>query len=353
MNHFMNALTDLNNESSEDAPKAPESRGDEWDVPSETKREKSPTKAAESAELTMPPSLVGLGAFGEQLFGAFKDLIGQGIGEDTISAAVASALKDFENPKVTYQIAEMPPVDIDLKHGQLEHALNVLRVRKASGDALNLYLYGPAGSGKSTLCRQIADVFGLDVYVKGTVYDPTELTGYKAVDGTFIDTKFLQVFEFGGLFVWDEFDRSAADAIQVCNDALANGLLLMADGRTIKKHENCIIIATGNTAMLGSERGHIAERQDAAIRDRFYFILVDYDEKLELKLGADEAWTKHVQAIRAAVKRLHIDMDVTPRASIDGGMLVANGLSWADARNGLIFKGCDESTAKKVLSAVS
>ena len=87
----------------------------------------------------------------------------------------------------------------------------------------NVYLYGPAGSGKNTIAEQIAEALGVEFYYQNTLVTKFDVSGYKNAQGEYEETAFYKAWKNGGLFFADELDNSTAEAIIALNAALANG----------------------------------------------------------------------------------------------------------------------------------
>jgi len=325
----------------------------ETETETETKPAPKPDTLAEGLKKAlnpapvMPESLLKYGVMGQEIFDAVIAGASAGLDIAKVEEICNAMIAGQPARRIEITIDQGKVKEIKTPHAALEKCLNFLSMRKATGDSLNLYVWGPVASGKSTLAKQIAHVYGIDLYVMGCTFEPTDLTGYKSVDGTFIRTRFLDMFEAGGVLLWDEYDRSSAVAVQVINDALANGVYFDITGRKIMKHKDFYLIASGNTPMTGSTGRHEAEKQDAAIRDRFIFVHIPYDEMLEKTLAPHKGWYNRVISLRRAVERLHVDIDVSPRATYDGGMF-ADSMGWEDLEDAFIFKGLPKETADKI-----
>jgi hypothetical protein len=104
---------------------------------------------------------------------------------------------------------------------------------------------------------------------------------------------------------------------------------------------------------------------DAATLDRFFMIDFPVDTGLEAyACGLDrvsprfkldqggvptvDEWFDHVQRVRAAIEKLEIRHVVSPRASIMGANLIAQEVGKRHLEDGLIWKGLDTATRKKV-----
>jgi 3-isopropylmalate dehydratase small subunit len=196
---------------------------------------------------------------------------------------------------------------------------------------VNTAIVGPAGSGKSHMFKDIAKQLGLDYYITGAVQQESKVMGYMTADGKYVRTPFRDAYEHGGLFVMEEFDGSGAKALLAINNHAANDTADFPDGM-VKRHEDFVLVMAGNTFGTGASRQYVGRSQlDAATLNRFCFLEVGYDEDLEMAIvtkdyPAAESWVREVQAFRAKVERAGIRHVVSPRNSIMGAKLLAQGL---------------------------
>lgn len=247
---------------------------------------------------------------------------------------------------VEVKIAEAPGKKIQTAHKCFDRVVRYAANRK------NILLVGPAGSGKTTLAEQIADALGLPFYMSGKVADETKLIGFIDAGGTYRGSAFRQAYEHGGVFLFDEMDGSAPDALVAFNAPLAGQWGDFPDGM-IRRHPDFVAIAAANTYGRGADRQYVGREQlDAATLDRFAVIEVDYDEDLERAISSDKNWTLYVQKVRAAVAKEKVRHIVSPRASIEGGIMLAAGEPRADVEEAYIWKGMEEVARNRVLAAM-
>ena len=197
-------------------------------------------------------------------------------------------------------------------HPIMPYALGFLRQR------INVYLNGEAGTGKTTLAAHLADALGTPFGFCGRVYDAVELTGYRDMAGKLVRTTFREIWEFGGLFCWDEFDRSDSGAIAAFHAAMDNGVMAFPDG-LVKRHPNCYLIATGNTNLGGADTRYVAANQlDGATRDRWRGITVDYAPNVETAMAkGDTLLADFNRDLRETVNRCGLDHIVGTRGMRD------------------------------------
>jgi MoxR-like ATPase len=178
------------------------------------------------------------------------------------------------------------------------------------------------------------------------------LLGFKDARGETVRTPFREAYEHGGVFLFDELDRSSAGAVTALNMALANGVCPFPD-ELVKRHKDLYVIGAGNTKLSGASRQYVgAQQMDAAVVDRFAFIHWDYDDDLELAVAADRSWAEYVQAVRAAVKERGITHLVTPRATYDGCRLLAQGFDHETVKGMVVYKGLDDASVEQIEAAL-
>lgn len=142
----------------------------------------------------------------------------------------------------------------------------------------------------------------------------TQLTGKILFDGTYAPSRFVEVWENGGVFLLDEVDAADSNVMLTINAALSGGegselSVTNRIGNTVaKKHKDTYIICAANTWGTGSVDYSGREVLDAAFLARFDTskIEINYDEEMELTLATDKykAFAKKIQKIRE-IKGLH------------------------------------------------
>jgi MoxR-like ATPase len=216
-------------------------------------------------------------------------------------------------------------------------------------------LVGPAGSGKTTLCEQVAEALNLRFYFTGAVASEYKLSGFVDAQGRVVSTAFRDAYTNGGLFLFDEVDASMPQAIMAFNAALSNGHCdFPGDIEPTKRHPDFRVIAAANTFGRGADRQYVGRNQlDAASLDRFVVVNMDYDNVLERALAGNRDWTKRVQRIRREIQKQQIRHIVSPRASIQGAKLLAVGFSIDEVLDATVWKGLDADTKSRIISATA
>lgn len=214
-------------------------------------------------------------------------------------------------------------------------------------------LIGPAGSGKSTVCQQVAEALDLKYYLQNSVTGTHELSGYLDAHGKYNTTSFRAAFEKGGLILVDEVDTSDPGALKWVNTALANGYAMFPDNPDpVFKHKDFRILIAANTFGNGADRVYVGANQlDASTLDRFVFFDFGYDETMEKVLSGNVKWAERVQQLRRAALKEKARVVISPRASQAGAKLLALGWSQEKVEDRVIWKGMDNELKKRIVQA--
>ena len=197
----------------------------------------------------------------------------------------------------------------EVKHGKFDKIVRLLEKNRAP------YLYGPAGTGKSNLAKQIAKHMGLEFLPMSTITQEFKFTGYQDGNGLYHDTNFYKAVKNGGLFFIDEMDSCSSDVLVGLNACLANKYFDFPH-ETIDCHKDFYIIGAGNTTGRGADNDYVARQPlDLSTLDRFLPMLIDYDQNIEMAVARnDEQLVKFAHALRKASKDTDITILVSYRA---------------------------------------
>lgn len=187
---------------------------------------------------------------------------------------------------------------------------NFAKVLKYASNGENVYLYGPAGSGKNVIGEEVAKALGIPFHYQNTILTKFDVSGYKNAKGEYEQTPFYLAWKFGGVYFADELDNSQAEAIIALNAALANGYYTFADtNEKVAKHPNFRCIAAGNTNGQGATEEYCGRYQmDESSRDRFVFVKIDYNTKVEESITKHSDILEFVRTLRVASGKLQIKL---------------------------------------------
>jgi len=224
-------------------------------------------------------------------------------------------------------------------------------LRMAVAAKVNVFLVGPAGSGKTTVAKQVAHSLGLRFHFNGAIHSEYKLTGFRDAQGKVHRTAFREAFEHGGLYLFDEIDASQPAALLAFNAALANGMLDFPD-RNVQAHPNFRCIAAANTWGKGATMDYVGRNAlDAATMDRFAMLEMRYDASLERRmahLASDgqidlaEAWLELVQKTRSLCHDHDFRHIVSPRATQQGLSLMVGGITAEGATIMVLRRGMED-----------
>lgn len=241
------------------------------------------------------------------------------------------------------RMGEMPAV----RHCRAEKLLRIVAANKRA------YVVGPAGSGKTTVARQIAEALGLKFYYQGAMSGSHCVLGHEGLT-KYHTTPTREAWQHGGLLLIDEIDGSEPDAALAIHP-MDNGHMTFPDCPTpIARHPDFRLIVAANTYGKGADRQYVGRTQlDAATLNRFVFFEFNYDESLELAIAGDTDWTRHVQKARKAIESLKIRHVVSPRNAIDGNDLLAQGFEWSEVESMALWQGMSDADIARVRSAMA
>lgn len=216
---------------------------------------------------------------------------------------------------------------------------------------LNVWMVGPAGSGKSKMAEQAAEQNGLPFFAPpiGRETAISQLFGYFNAQGQYVRTPLRQAVELGGVIHLEEIDFASPSVGTALNALLANDFVGFPD-QTIKKHENFVLLASANTFGTGATAKYIGSQGlNAATLDRFVFVHVPYDNKMEMRLAPNKAWCNHVQDMRKRAENLKINHVISPRATLQGGKMInSKAFTFEETERMVLFKGLDEVVIDKI-----
>lgn len=285
---------------------------------------------------------------------------------DGTTQQLAAALRDIfrEAP----ELRESPAIKILEAKAQPQHKHTPLLDACIEAD-VPAYLHGEAGSGKSTASENAAAVRGMNW--RGLPMSPqsskADFLGYRDANGVYNSTGFREIFEHGGIFLFDEIDNGNPSATATMNMALAGWRNEFPDG-LVERNWNTRIIAAANTIGRGATAQFVGRNPiDAATLDRFAMIPWDIDEHLENKLMKVETgitprpidiardgvptrreWLDEVRGYRSRAAASGLRVVISPRSAIYGAKLAEQGVGVKWLTEMLIYKGMSDTDRQKL-----
>lgn len=246
------------------------------------------------------------------------------------------------------------PENLGLQHKQFPELLRLIGARKPNGDRLSIWIWGPAGSGKTRAAREAAKALNLPFYIHGAAMSEHKYVGFIDAAGRTHDTGFRAAWTGGGVCLFDEADASSVEAFLAINAGLAGDYMdFPGEAAPVKRHADCVLIVCANTQGHGADRQYSGRmKQDGATLDRFVRLHWEIDETLERKLlpGFGD-WVSRVQTVRAKAKARNLEVIISPRASENGAALIAAGFSPEQAADMTYLSGLRPEQRTALLAA--
>ena len=197
---------------------------------------------------------------------------------------------------------------------------------RINGMAPGIFLAGEASSGKTTGARMVAEALGTKWHFNGAISFPHEMLGFIDGAGKYHRTPFREAYENGGIYTFDEVDRSDPVALLAVNPALAGDVATFPD-KQVKRHKDCVLICTANTWGLGANSEYSgATKLDAAFLSRFPVrISWDIDEALESQIVTNAKWLARVRNARARARAVGLKVMIDTRVAQAGEALIKLG----------------------------
>ncbi len=204
-----------------------------------------------------------------------------------------------EQPQVEEPAVQIVNTDEPVRHKKFDMLCKMVKKGIAP------YLWGPSGTGKSELAKQTAQALGLPFYMICKVSDVFELKGFADAEGRLVENDFYKSMKHGGLLLFDEMDCSNENALKAFNGAMAQRCFSFPVEGMVEAHPDFRVIGAGNSGGTGATEEYTASNMiDASTLNRFKYIFVDYDERIELKCAkGDKQLVDFIHLLRESAKR--------------------------------------------------
>lgn len=327
--------------------------------------------------------------------------LAKSVAKDVVHSDMDSIIKrtrdDLLKAGIIKQVIEvkLPDGTVNEIEGKVHPSFNrILRLASLKPDAFgklkrqNILLIGPAGCGKTHLAEQVAKALGLRfahiscsagmsegqltgrllptpptpqqiiervaLYKAAGFSDEVSLDLAKTASGCFAYTisQFVDCYENGGVFLFDEIDAADSNTLLVLNAALANGYLALPnrpDNPVARRHQDFVCIAAANTHGTGADREYVGRNQlDEATLDRFRIgqIEMDYDLDLEAAMCPDDALRTRLQNYRNRMRTSKVRRVISSRFMQDAWMMKNAGDTDAEIDTALMAGWSADEKAK-------
>lgn len=237
---------------------------------------------------------------------------------DKVREIVREEVAKQEPTKVvhTIKIVDAPEVTLPSQpHPLLDKVLSLVVNDRVTGRFP--WLFGPAGSGKSTIARQVAEALNLPFYSVSSLQQKYELEGYTDATGKLVETTFYKAAKEGGIFLFDEASTTSAEVQVAFNNMLANLVYNFPKEGMITAHKDFHIIAADNTTGRGGNKTYSARySMDASTLDRYIPIEVDYTMEQDMMMAAnDSELVTFLRDLRKVINEANLTYTASPRAA--------------------------------------
>ena len=281
---------------------------------------------------------------------------------DSLLVAIRAIVKEELNASNTVTTVT------DITKHEFVHSQREMVLELVKDLGLNVYMKGAAGSGKTHVAHQIAELMGttlVPMQFDGFT-SPILIKGYMDAQGRFSSTPIYDWLKSdGGILFIDELDRGREDTLVCLNSLLANKYQMFANGEVLQMTSKHYVIAAGNTSMRGSDGNYTsARKQDASVLDRFVVVEWSYDTSMELKLAESintdhgVSFAKWIHRVRAYVSNpangIKTNIVVGMRAILFGATLLK--LERYQNNKALLVQlvllkyGVDDSTVARIMA---
>lgn len=278
---------------------------------------KAQSESAQTEAKPTPQAVNNADAVASSIAAALRSLTPQAaVDADTVRSIVQDEIKKLavEQPHEISIIKTNVTGHDDSKHPMFEKVLPLVVNDRTLGRWP--WLFGPAGSGKSSLAKQIADELKLPFYSVSSLQQKYELEGYTDATGNLVETSFYKAWTEGGVFLFDEASTSSAEVQVAFNTALANLRYNFPKVGMMDAHPDFHILAADNTAGWGGDKSYHARfEMDASTLDRYIPVQISYTDEFDLRMASqNNDLVKFVKDVRKALAKADLAYTASPRA---------------------------------------
>ena len=242
----------------------------------------------------------------------------------------------------------------DLFHSKLPKVTMLAENRK------NIMMYGPTGSGKTHLAKQVSEALELEFSSISCTSGMSEsqVGGRLLPVGDnakfeYIISGFLDRYENGGVMLLDEMDAADPNVLLFINTALSNGYTNVPNRPhcpVAERHKDFVCVAAVNTLGNGADRMYSGRNKlDSSTLDRFKIgqVYIDYDRSLERQLCPNQELLDVCWKYREKIMENRLERAMTTRFIIDACDMIEAGWSQKDVDEAF-FAGWREDEVNKV-----
>lgn len=194
-----------------------------------------------------------------------------------IDKIVQDKLDKLSIPSIVLKRHDLPDIKIHNVHKQFNAVLQLLNAGEY------VYLHGSPGGHKSSIGPQLAEALGVRYGYMSLCEQTPEyvVKGFTSpINGEYYQSQFVDFYENGGLFCWEEMD-AANDNLRASLNTMLENKLAALDKGLVKMHDNFYMLANGNTCGRGAHPAFPSRTGfDAAFAARFVFLQFEYDWQL-------------------------------------------------------------------------
>ena len=270
---------------------------------------------------------------------------------------LTAQVEELKNRPTTSGTVINITVNGETRQAQIKGIVNpkFARIMKYLANGENVYMWGPAGTGKNVTAKQCAEALDMPIFYNNTIYTKYDLCGYMDANGQYVPTTFYNFMKAPkGLYFMDEYDNSQSSALVCFNDVLEDKKYTFPNGETLYLDENHKIIAAGNTNGQGAtEEYNDRYVIDESNRSRFMFVPVTYDSAVEKSIvGNSTDILDFINDLRRVRDLLNIKLILGYR-EIKRLKTYEDDDDPAELLDNMLIKGMEQDTINEIASRLS